>query len=77
MERVKWIDNARVIGILLIITGHTIDVTFGRTIFYAIYIVNVSIFSFCQAICTGRNRSKKSFQVGLIIFYCPTSLPVF
>lgn len=46
MERVKWIDNARAIGILLIITGHTIGVTFGRTIFYAIYIVNVSIFFF-------------------------------
>lgn len=29
MDRIKWINNVRTIGILLIIIGHTIGYTFG------------------------------------------------
>jgi fucose 4-O-acetylase-like acetyltransferase len=46
MKRIKWIDNARTIGILLIIIGHTVGVTFGLTVQNVIFTVNVSIFFF-------------------------------
>lgn len=77
MERVKWIDNARVIGILLIITGHTIGVTFGRTIFYAIYIVNVSIFFFLSGYLHRQKPIQKVISGGfdnLLLPYIITSV---
>lgn len=77
MERVKWIDNARAIGIFLIITGHTISLNFGHTVFYAIYIVNVSIFFFLSGYLHRQKPIKKVIIEGvdnLLLPYAVTSV---
>ncbi len=65
MERVKWIDNARAIGILLIITGHTMGAAYGRTAFFAVYIVNVSIFFFLSGYLHRQKPIKKVVKGGI------------
>ncbi|MGN0194677.1 MAG: acyltransferase family protein [Pseudoramibacter sp.] len=77
MERVKWIDNARAIGILFIITGHTIGLTFGQTFFNVIYAVNVAIFFFLSGYLHRQKPIKKVIKGGvenLLLPYVITSV---
>lgn len=77
MKRVKWIDNARTIGILLIIIGHTVGATFGPTVQNVIFTVNVSIFFFISGYLHKDKPIKKVIKSGfdnLLLPYLITSV---
>lgn len=71
MKRIKWIDNARTIGILLIIIGHTIGLVFGQTIYNAIFIVNVSIFFYISGYLHKDKPIKKVIKSGFVNLLLP------
>jgi fucose 4-O-acetylase-like acetyltransferase len=77
MRRIKWIDNARTIGILLIIIGHTVGGIFGPTIQNVIFTVNVSIFFFISGYLHREKPIKKVIKSGfenLLLPYIITSI---
>jgi fucose 4-O-acetylase-like acetyltransferase len=77
MKRIKWIDNARTIGILLIIIGHTVGVTFGLTVQNVIFTVNVSIFFFISGYLHKDKPLKEVIKSGfdnLLLPYLITSV---
>lgn len=77
MRRIKWIDNARTIGILLIIIGHTVGGIFGPTVQNVIFTVNVSIFFFISGYLHKDKPIKKVIKSGfenLLLPYIITSI---
>lgn len=77
MRRIKWIDNARTIGILLIIIGHTVGGIFGPTVQNVIFTVNVSIFFFISGYLHKEKPLKSVIESGfknLLLPYLITSI---